>query len=89
MAIDREEVCDRELAKCIFNAEIITTPQSMFQLFKVEIEIEDLNDNSPVFPKTIIDVNLSEEAQLGHLLRLGERFFGKDGSHISLFLNPL
>ena len=82
MAIDREEVCDRELAKCIFNAEIITTPQSMFQLFKVEIEIEDLNDNSPVFPKTIIDVNLSEEAQLGHLLRLGERFFGKVWFHI-------
>ena len=44
----------------------------MFKLFKVVIEIEDLNDNSPIFPKSIIDVNLSEEAQLGHLLRLGK-----------------
>ena len=71
--IDREELCGRrESPDCIFEAEIITKPQSLFKLFKVELEVEDLNDNAPVFPNSKIDINLSEETQLGSLIRLGK-----------------
>ena len=71
--IDREALCGRrESPDCIFEAEIITKPQSLFKLFKVELEIEDLNDNAPVFPNSKIDINLSEETQLGSLIRLGK-----------------
>ena len=71
--IDREALCGRrESPDCIFEAEIITKPQSLFKLFKVELEVEDLNDNAPVFPNSKIDINLSEETQLGSLIRLGK-----------------
>jgi hypothetical protein len=77
--IDREDLCDREAPRCVFDAEIITNiheyqsngqSQSLFKLFKVELEIEDLNDNSPIFPKDKIEIFLSEEAQIGHIIRL-------------------
>ena len=71
--IDREALCGRrESPDCIFEAEIITKPQSLFKLFKVELEVEDLNDNAPIFPNSKIDINLSEETQLGSLIRLGK-----------------
>ena len=44
----------------------------MFKLFKVELEIEDLNDNAPQFPEHTIEVNMSEEATIGHMVRLGK-----------------
>ena len=81
--IDREALCGRrESPDCIFEAEIITKPQSLFKLFKVELEVEDLNDNAPVFPNSKIDINLSEETQLGSLIRLGK--FTHIYQHISV-----
>ena len=39
-------------------------------LNKVEIEIEDLNDNSPVFPDAERTIHVVENAQIGTEIRL-------------------
>ena len=36
----------------------------------MEIEIEDLNDNNPIFPNDLIQLELAENAVIGTLLRL-------------------
>ena len=68
--IDREILCKRLDQVCKFSAEIISKPMEFFQLFKVELIISDLNDNSPIFPKSTIDLNLAENAKIGTFLRL-------------------
>lgn len=50
--------------------EIIATPKQVFQLFKVEVFVDDLNDNSPVFPNSLISLDLAENAKVGTFLRL-------------------
>ena len=68
--VDRETLCQRLDSTCKFDAEIISTPKQFFQLFKVEIFIDDLNDNSPVFPNPTITLDLAENAKVGTFLRL-------------------
>ena len=50
--------------------EIIATPKQVFQLFKVEVFVDDLNDNSPIFPNSLISLDLAENAKVGTFLRL-------------------
>lgn len=38
-------------------------PQSIFSLLNLEIEIEDINDNAPVFRKNNSPLNASENFQ--------------------------
>ena len=44
--------------------------QEFFELFKIEILVEDLNDNNPIFPNDLIKLELTENAAIGTLLRL-------------------
>ena len=68
--IDHETLCERLAEECIYNAEIIVTPKEFFRLFKIELVIDDLNDNSPLFPNDVIDLRLGENAMIGTKLRL-------------------
>nr|XP_034373832.1 protocadherin alpha-11 isoform X10 [Arvicanthis niloticus] len=45
--IDREELCGRS-AECSIHLEVIV--DRPLQVFHVEVEVRDINDNSPVFP---------------------------------------
>ena len=38
--------------------------------FKVEIIIQDLNDNSPIFPESELTIHIAENAQIGTEIRL-------------------
>ena len=40
-------------------------PQQIFDIIPVHIEIEDINDNAPRFPKDIITLYIPEDAQKG------------------------
>ncbi|XP_060035548.1 protocadherin alpha-2-like [Erinaceus europaeus] len=48
--IDREELCGRSL-ECSVHLEVIV--DRPLQVFHVEVEVRDINDNTPIFPMTI------------------------------------
>ncbi|XP_069892095.1 protocadherin alpha-3-like [Dipodomys merriami] len=60
--IDREELCGRS-AECSLHLEVIV--DRPLQVFHVEVEVKDINDNSPVFPMTVKNLFIYESRQLG------------------------
>ncbi|KAM6981065.1 protocadherin-18b isoform 2-T2 [Aplochiton taeniatus] len=62
--IDREKLCDKNL-NCSIEFDVITLPTEHLQLFHVEVEVLDINDNSPQFSRAIIPIEISESAAVG------------------------
>ncbi|XP_015226800.1 PREDICTED: protocadherin-10-like [Cyprinodon variegatus] len=60
--IDREELCEQSLS-CSFHLQVVI--ENPLELYRVEIEILDVNDNSPSFPWTEINLDISESAAPG------------------------
>ncbi|XP_029402619.1 protocadherin alpha-3 isoform X9 [Mus pahari] len=60
--IDREELCGRS-AECSIHLEVIV--DRPLQVFHVEVEVRDINDNPPVFPVATKNLFISESRQLG------------------------
>uniref|UniRef100_A0A3P8V548 Cadherin domain-containing protein n=1 Tax=Cynoglossus semilaevis TaxID=244447 RepID=A0A3P8V548_CYNSE len=60
--IDREELCGKT-TPCSFSFELIL--ENPIQLYRVTVEVIDINDNSPVFPKETVDLKISENAPSG------------------------
>ncbi|XP_012788489.2 protocadherin alpha-4-like [Sorex araneus] len=59
--IDREELCGRR-AECSLHLEVIV--DRPLQVFHVEVEVKDINDNSPVFPATQKNLFMAESKPL-------------------------
>ncbi|XP_023380277.1 protocadherin alpha-10-like, partial [Pteropus vampyrus] len=59
--IDREELCGRRL-ECSIHLEVIV--ERPLQVFHVEVEVKDINDNPPVFPATRKNLFISETRAL-------------------------
>ncbi|KAG7458848.1 hypothetical protein MATL_G00224950 [Megalops atlanticus] len=62
--IDREKLCEKNL-NCSIEFDVITLPTEHLQLFHVEVEVLDINDNSPQFSRAIIPIDISESAAVG------------------------
>ncbi|XP_026186703.1 protocadherin gamma-A10-like [Mastacembelus armatus] len=60
--IDREELCGKT-TPCSFNFEVIL--ENPIQLYRVTVEVTDINDNSPSFPKDEINLKIAENAAVG------------------------
>ncbi|OCT99801.1 protocadherin-10 [Xenopus laevis] len=60
--IDREQIC-KQSPSCMLHLEVFL--ENPLEFFRVEIEVLDINDNSPVFPQSDIQVEISESATLG------------------------
>ncbi|XP_068596811.1 protocadherin gamma-A10-like [Brachionichthys hirsutus] len=60
--IDREELC-RKTTPCSFSFEVIL--ENPIQLYRVTVEVVDINDNSPSFPKDEIRLNIVETVASG------------------------
>ncbi|XP_058141834.1 protocadherin alpha-3 [Dasypus novemcinctus] len=60
--IDREELCGRS-AECGIHLEVIV--DRPLQVFHVEVEVKDVNDNPPVFPTAIKNLFISESRSPG------------------------
>ncbi|XP_045406966.1 protocadherin alpha-13 isoform X3 [Lemur catta] len=55
--IDREELCGRS-AECSIHLEVIV--DRPLQVFHVEVEVKDINDNPPVFPESTKRIIIAE-----------------------------
>ncbi|XP_042588368.1 protocadherin gamma-A6-like isoform X22 [Cyprinus carpio] len=66
--IDREQLC-AETTPCSFTFEIIL--DNPVELHHVTVEILDVNDHAPAFPKDIIHFEISESATPGSRFQLG------------------
>uniref|UniRef100_H3C3R9 Protocadherin alpha subfamily C, 2 n=1 Tax=Tetraodon nigroviridis TaxID=99883 RepID=H3C3R9_TETNG len=60
--IDREELCEQSLS-CAFHLQVVI--ENPLELYRVELEILDVNDNSPSFPWTEFNLDISESAAPG------------------------
>uniref|UniRef100_A0A3Q3FS39 Protocadherin 18b n=1 Tax=Labrus bergylta TaxID=56723 RepID=A0A3Q3FS39_9LABR len=62
--IDREKLCEKNL-NCSIEFDVVTLPTEYLQLFHVEVEVLDINDNSPHFSRAIVPIEISESAAVG------------------------
>lgn len=60
--IDREELCELSLS-CSFHLQVVI--ENPLELYRVEVEILDVNDNSPTFPWSEFNLDISESAVPG------------------------
>ncbi|XP_033621478.1 protocadherin alpha-4-like [Fukomys damarensis] len=65
--VDREELCGRS-AECSIHLEVIV--DRPLQVFHVEVEVKDINDNPPVFPATQKNLFIAESRPLDTRLPL-------------------
>ncbi|XP_048076819.1 protocadherin alpha-3-like isoform X1 [Ursus arctos] len=65
--IDREELCGRSL-ECSIHLEVIV--DRPLQVFHVEVEVKDINDNQPVFPMAVKKLFIYESRPLGSRIPL-------------------
>lgn len=62
--IDREQIC-KQSPNCILALDVVSFSKEQFKLIHVEVEVRDINDNSPHFPSLEIPVDVSESAAVG------------------------
>ncbi|XP_062391774.1 protocadherin gamma-A3-like [Sardina pilchardus] len=60
--MDREQLCG-EISACSISFEVVL--ENPMELYSINIDIQDVNDNSPVFPNNEIDQEISESALPG------------------------
>ncbi|XP_047209286.1 protocadherin gamma-A11-like [Girardinichthys multiradiatus] len=65
--IDRETLCAQK-SPCSFTLEIVL--EDPLELFSITIEIQDVNDNAPVFPENEINLEISESTPIGTVFLL-------------------
>ncbi|XP_052344189.1 protocadherin beta-15-like [Oncorhynchus keta] len=65
--IDREGLCGEKVL-CILKVELVL--ESPLELHHISLQIQDINDNSPIFPKDLIKVEIRESAVKGARYRV-------------------
>nr|XP_054593994.1 protocadherin beta-15 [Nothobranchius furzeri] len=67
--IDREELCGEKVL-CMLKYELVL--ESPLEVHRVSLLIQDVNDNSPVFPKDSVKLEITESALKGARYRANE-----------------
>ncbi|XP_076149201.1 protocadherin beta-15-like [Alosa pseudoharengus] len=67
--VDREELCLEKLT-CLLRLDLML--ETPLELHRVTFQIQDINDNSPIFPKDSIKLEISENADKGARFRVNE-----------------
>ncbi|XP_005883245.1 PREDICTED: protocadherin-11 X-linked isoform X3 [Myotis brandtii] len=64
--IDREKLCTGILldGRCFYEVEVAVLPDEIFRLVKIRFLIEDINDNAPLFPATVINISIPENSAI-------------------------
>lgn len=69
-AIDRDATCP-QLDVCTFRLDVVALipdPLRFLEIIKVTVRVDDINDNSPVFPESYISHPVLESATLGRIV---------------------
>ena len=69
LVINREQVCEYSV-ECVMNFDIAVKSSQFFSIVKVNVNILDINDNPPAFPKDVIDLDISENEPSGAEFRI-------------------
>ncbi|KAJ7415622.1 hypothetical protein WISP_77165 [Willisornis vidua] len=67
--IDREQLC-RLVEKCVLRCELIV--EGEMQVYSIEVEISDINDNAPSFKEIELEESISEMTAVGARFPLAE-----------------
>nr|BAC33404.1 unnamed protein product [Mus musculus] len=62
--LDRERLCGPS-PQCVLAFDVVSFSQEQFRLVHVEVEVRDVNDHAPRFPRAQIPVEVSESAPVG------------------------
>ncbi|XP_043435958.1 protocadherin-8 isoform X2 [Prionailurus bengalensis] len=62
--LDRERLCG-QAPQCVLAFDVVSFSQEQFRLIHVEVEVRDINDHAPRFPRAQIPVEVSEGAAVG------------------------
>ncbi|XP_019221625.1 protocadherin gamma-A11 isoform X20 [Oreochromis niloticus] len=65
--IDREEHCG-ERPSCVLKFDLLL--ENPLELHRLSLQVQDINDNSPIFPKDIIKLEIRESAAKGARYRI-------------------
>uniref|UniRef100_A0A8C8GA10 Cadherin domain-containing protein n=1 Tax=Oncorhynchus tshawytscha TaxID=74940 RepID=A0A8C8GA10_ONCTS len=65
--IDREELCGEKVS-CLLSFELVL--ENPLELHRISLQIQDINDNSPIFPKDTIKLEIRESADKGARYRV-------------------
>lgn len=67
--IDRERIC-RHTLQCLITFDVVNFSKDRYKLIHVQVEVKDINDNSPEFPNKESIVEISENAAVGSRIPL-------------------
>ncbi|XP_047661156.1 protocadherin beta-16-like [Tachysurus fulvidraco] len=67
--IDREKLCGSKIS-CILNYELVL--ENPLEVHRISLQIQDINDNEPKFPKSRITFDIQESADKGERFPLNE-----------------
>ncbi|KAM9226376.1 uncharacterized protein RG961_006845 [Leptosomus discolor] len=76
--IDREQLC-RLVEKCVLRCEVIV--EGEMQVYEIEVEITDINDNAPIFKDVELEETISETTAPGSRFPLAEAHDPDSGSN--------
>ncbi|XP_064886376.1 protocadherin gamma-A12-like [Columba livia] len=76
--IDREQACD-SVQQCVLRSEVIV--EGDMQIYGIEVEIRDINDNAPSFKEVELDQRISEMTAPGTRFPLTEAHDPDSGSN--------
>ncbi|XP_051943056.1 protocadherin-8-like [Hippocampus zosterae] len=62
--LDRERICKRA-PQCLISFDVVSFSKEQFKLIHVELEVKDINDNSPAFPRKESTADIWENAAVG------------------------
>jgi len=78
--LDRDALCRRTLDEsCYIRFDVAVRPMTHFRIVRVRVEIVDVNDNAPVFPRSSITLALPESAAVGTSLHVPSAFDADSG----------
>lgn len=69
--IDRENIQCKDI-RCTLTFDVSASTEDLveFEIITVNVHVNDVNDNAPRFPESVITINISETSSIGHLVQL-------------------